>query len=46
MVHGRQVPMVKSLLAASKQGKRIEPIPSMNALQSYSKSDNLDDDDD
>jgi ATP-dependent RNA helicase DDX18/HAS1 len=31
LVHGRQVPIARRVMGASLQGKRIEPIPEMNA---------------
>lgn len=43
LAHGRQISMVKKLLVASREGKRIDPIPSMNSIKSYKKTDDNDD---
>lgn len=39
LAYGRQVAMVNSLLMASKEGKRIDPIPSLNTFKSWSKEE-------
>ena len=38
LVHGRQVPIAKSLLGASIEGKKIEPVPELSNLESWRRS--------
>jgi superfamily II DNA/RNA helicase len=35
LVQGRQVPIAKSVLGASIEGKRIDPVPEMNNFESW-----------
>lgn len=37
LVQGRQVGIAKSIMSASLAGKRIEPIPELNAFESWTK---------
>lgn len=37
LVHGRQVPIAKSVLGASIEGKRIDPVPALNNFESFTK---------
>ena len=37
LVYGRQVSIARSILASSRGGARIEPVPSENAMQSWNK---------